>query len=120
MIFWKSNKEKMILAWTTAQLDLNIEIETPFILKTKGDKEIKFDLLIKGFGSKKGTLIITTDDMTEFNTPEAHGYYCSALNPIGYSKYDRENFIDTLNDWGYYGDISNKPDWYTGESWTQE
>ena len=55
--------------------------------------------------------------MEDFNIPEKYGYYCSALNPSEYSKYDKKKFIDTLNDLGFYGDESAKPDWYTGEPW---
>ena len=29
-----------------------------------------------------------------------------------------ERFIDTLNDWGWFGDKSSRPEWYTGAPWT--
>ena len=106
---------KLINAWKKASKDLNIEIETPFFLQT--DKGlIKYDLLVKSFGSEKGTLIITTDDMSEFHTAEKYDFYCSALSPH-YNKYDKVLYIDTLNDWGYFGLLENKPNWYTGEVW---
>ena len=104
----------MISAWQQAEKDLGIVIQTPFMLKEHSEK-IFADLFIKDFGSKKGTVILTTDDMEDFNIPEKYGYYCSALNPSEYSKYDKKKFIDTLNDLGFYGDESAKPDWYTGE-----
>ena len=55
--------------------------------------------------------------MRSCNIPEENGYYCSALNFEHYKNYDRQYFIDTLNDWGYFGDASKKPHWYTGQSW---
>ena len=106
-------KKKIINAWKEASIDLKIEIETPFFLLTDRGL-IKYDLLIKNFGRENGALIITIDDMSEFNTAEKFGFFCSALNPDVYYKYDRENFIDTLNDWGYFGVAEKKPDWYTG------
>lgn len=105
--------KKVIRAWQQAAEDLQIKIQSPFILKTEDNKTIKYDLLVENFGSKLGTLILSTDDMTEFDTAEEFGYYCSALNPIHYSTYDRAEFIDTLEDWGYHGDPSDKPTWYS-------
>jgi len=109
--------EKVIHAWRQAADDLQIKIQVPFILITADNRTVKYDLLIENFGSKLGTLILSMDDMTEFNTAKKLGYYCSALNPDSYSKYDRANFIDTLNDWGFYGETSNKPNWYSGQAW---
>jgi len=109
--------EKMIAAWKRAGDDLQIKIQTPFILKIGDNTEIKFHLLIEKFGSRLGTLILSANNMTEFDTPEKYGYYCSALNPDNYSEYERDHFIDTLSDWGYFGEEVKKPNWYTGEIW---
>ncbi len=110
--------EKVIFAWRQAVVDLQIKIQSPYLLTTADNRTIQYGLLIENFGSKLGTLILSTDDMAEFKTAEQFGYYCSALNPASYSTYDRAHFIDTLNDWGYYGDSSNKPGWYSGQAWS--
>ena len=81
----------MITAWRQASADLKIKIQTPFILTTVDKRKIRFELLIENFGSKNGTVILSADNMTEFDTPEKYGYYCSALNPKGYSTYDRQH-----------------------------
>lgn len=104
---------QVVKAWQEAADDLNIEIQSPFTLLTTNN-DLTFQLLIKNFGSKLGTLTLSTDDMTDFNTPKKYGFYCSALNPLAYDKYDREHFIETLTDWGYYGNAADKPDWYEG------
>ena len=110
-----ANNKSLINAWKKASKDLNIEIETPFFLQT--DKGlIKYDLLVKSFGNENGTLIITIDDMGEFNTAEKYGFYCSALSTY-YNRYDRDLYIETLNDWGYFGLLEKKPNWYTGQFW---
>jgi len=111
--------EKLIKAWEKASKDLDIQIETPFLLKTDNG-EIRYDLLIKNFGSELGTLIITTDNMSEFDKAEKFGFYCSALNPFYYENYDRENYIETLTDWGYFGKQENKPEWYVGHIYDNE
>ena len=112
------NFEKVINAWREAADDLQIKIQSPFILSIPDKKEIKYKLLIENFGNTLGTLIIAIDEMTEFNTAKQGGYYFTALNPDMYSTYERGHFIDTLNDWGYFGDESKKPNWYAGQPWT--
>ncbi|WPP49486.1 hypothetical protein [Catalinimonas niigatensis] len=107
--------KRIVRSWEAAALDLGIKIQSPIILKKDDNKEIKFDLLIEDFGSQLGTIILTVNDMTDFNIPEKYGYYCSALNPYSYDKYDREIFIDTLTDWGFYGNPKEKPECYQGE-----
>lgn len=103
--------DKVIHAWLEAASDLGLEIESPFFLQTKDKGVIKYGLLIKYFGSKSGTLIMSINDTVEFDTPEEYGYHCSALNPYHYSKYQREEFIETLADWGFFGPLDKKPVW---------
>ena len=102
----------MIDSWKKASDDLKIKIQAPFMLITKDKGTFQFDLLIEGFGSPLGTVILSIDNMDEFYTPEEYGYYCSALNSDRYETYNRQRFIDTLTDWGYFGEISKTPDWY--------
>lgn len=107
--------DDVIGAWRQATEELNLHIEAPFVLHTKDGREVTFGLLIRYFGSSLGTLILLTDDMTEFDTPEEYGYYCSALNADSYGTYRRENIVDTLQDWGYYGPPQFRPDWYVAQ-----
>ena len=51
---------------------------------------------------------------------EQDGYYLSGLYPEGYDHYDRENFIATLNDWGWKGPEAERPDWCTDQPWGVE
>ena len=44
------------------------------------------------------------------------GYYGSNLFPP-YRIYDRQLFVDTLNDWGWFGRPGEEPPWYTGKPW---
>jgi hypothetical protein len=45
------------------------------------------------------------------------GYFSCNLYPR-YRAYRRQLFIDTLNDWGWFGEKGKEPPWYTGQSWT--
>lgn len=40
------------------------------------------------------------------------------MNEGAYADYDREVFVDTLNDWGWFGDAQRAPAWFTGRPWT--
>lgn len=108
------SKEKLIEVWKIAAADLKIEIISPFVLKTKNDTELSFLILVKDFGRKLGTVIFSTEDMSDIKSLENYGYYYSALNPLIYSQYNRDLFIDTLKDWGYFGEEFNQPSWYSG------
>jgi hypothetical protein len=46
------------------------------------------------------------------------GFLVSRLNALEYSEYDRTNFVDTLNDWGWFGAQDQTPAWYTGQPWS--
>jgi hypothetical protein len=50
----------------------------------------------------------------DYPMPKDKDYYFSAVNRDSYSKYNRESFIETLEDWGYYGEKASKPEWYNG------
>jgi hypothetical protein len=103
----------MIEAWKKAAEDLNLEIKTPFYLNA-GMGRKKYALLIKRFGSAKGTLVMELDDSFETgdaDLPRKCGYYCSFLNPLCYRIYDRENFVEVLTDWGFFGLPDERPGW---------
>jgi hypothetical protein len=107
--------EKTIAAWQQAAADLDIKIQSPFCLMD-GAKKLYFEILVENFGGPNGTIVFSVDDMSEIKTAENYGFYYSALNLTSYEIYDRQKFIDTLNDWGYFGDPSQKPGWYTGKA----
>ena len=111
----KRDDQQILNAWTKAAAELNIKIHSPFTLTTDDGLAIEFLLLIEGFGSKLGTLIITLDDFDRFDIPEKHRYYCSALNATYYKKYNGDTFMDTLEDWRYFGKPELKPAWYAAK-----
>ena len=64
-------------------------------------------------------MVCITIDMPSGYTSAAKqaGYYYSSLSAEVYSHYDRAEFIDTLNDWQYFGLPEHKPLWYSGIPW---
>jgi hypothetical protein len=110
-------RDKIADAWLAAADDLGIIVTAPFILET-GDEQYSFIALIQNFGRAKGTLIGIPDDLETLRIiADEQGYFYSRLYE-SYETYQRQLFIDTLNDWRWFGDESNKPAWYTGKPWT--
>jgi hypothetical protein len=107
--------EREIAAWRAASRDLGIEFISPFQLKDDGEA-LSYIGLVPGFGSKKGTAIIFENDLQKQNTlirvAAAHGYGYSCLGPDG-SDYDRDSFVEMLNEWEWVVD-EPAPSWYFG------
>jgi hypothetical protein len=111
----------MAEAWISAAKDLGIEVACPYDLDSQG-RTYQYVVLIKYFGSPKGTLVFPLAyrlDEAAVEHGAQKGYFVSSLNEESYGRYDRQLFIDTLNDWGYFGEESERPQWYTGEPWTE-
>lgn len=111
---------EVIKAWKEAAKDLELKIQSPFFLKTDNGDELEYGLLIEDFGSDRGVLVLTTYESMDDDEPWKYGYYSSALNSFHYDKYNRENFIETLTDWGFYGKSENKPYWYKGHLYNND
>jgi hypothetical protein len=112
--------EKVIRAWQEAGAALGIEVITPFEIETD-EGTLQAGTLIVGFGSPKGTLIgpMELGDFEHWSdSASRNGYYFSMLNPKSYSKFDRKQFEETLNDWSWQGDPDRCPSWYTGQPWS--
>jgi hypothetical protein len=94
-------------SWREAGTDLGIDVEVT------GD-----GVLIPDFGSHAGMLCAlrrTQDGWEELRREaEASGAGWSALGH-GFLQYNREMFVDALNDWGWFGN-GPAPTWYTGST----
>ena len=100
--------------WDIAGQELGLELITPFEICISGGHKIHAEFLVKSFGARNGMLIITSYDVVQ--------PYVKELNDLGYGfcvlerleegqTYDREEFVDMLNDWGWMGDPTRKPSW---------
>jgi hypothetical protein len=107
--------EKMRQAWLAAAKELGIEVVAPFTLKTSDGQAHEFLALVRNFGGGVGTLVTSLDnDEVDAGVTDDTGYNWSALNTSTYATYDRETFIEALEDWGWSGPPDKKPGWYTG------
>ncbi len=99
---------------------LRFQFEPAFAAPLQGGKVVNTLGLVRGFGSKIGTLLFSESappSLDEQAAIRAEGYYFSLLFP-SYEKYDEAFFKDTLNDWKYYGQESSRPTWYSGQDWS--
>jgi hypothetical protein len=98
--------EQLWQSWSAAAEDLGIAVE-----------RLREGVVVREFGRPRGTLCAARQDSVELRQEaEQHGMFFSILG-ASYLVYDRELFIDTLNDWGWHS-TADPPSWYTGAPWT--
>ncbi len=103
-------------AWIEAAADLDLLATAPFNLTSRDGTECWFEAHIANFGGPKGTVVGNLgNDLRDIRAE--HGYYASNLSP-SYRTYQRQLFIDSLNDWSWYGEKRKEPRWYTGKPWS--
>lgn len=104
----------MTIAWRQAAADLQVRFEAPFALEHQGSTFWSCGWL-PSFGCASGAVIADRFSAPEiFEVCDALGYYASGLSPYHYETYDRASFMETLNDWGWFGSRSEAPAWFTG------
>ena len=110
--------DAVVATWHTAASELGIRVVTPFEVSTDSGTTV-FPLFLPDFGGASGMVFCVRGvPLGDPAAAKQAGYYCSVLYPQGYSRYDRTMFIDTLNDWQYFGPPESRPAWYTGTPWS--
>ena len=110
---------KVVAAWKAAAADLGIRFTSPFVVTTPDGRSHEHLGLVHQFGRSIGALISVLHEPSEQTPRPAVGeYYWSILGP-GYARYERQEFIDTLAYWQFFGPESERPPWYTGKGWGQ-
>jgi hypothetical protein len=108
---------KVVAAWHDAARDLGIRFTSPFPTE-QGGGAIAYLGLVHQFGRRIGTIISVLDEPSSRTPhPVDDDFFPSQLSD-SYARYDRQFFIDTLNDWQFFGADAEKPIWYTGKSWS--
>jgi hypothetical protein len=103
--------------WIEASKDLEIRFIHPYKFTGLNGKEYEVEGLLPDFGSGKGTLITSrkSDKEAIIMADLTNDYFMSGLSPRYYDKYDREQIIETLSDWGWIGEKQKKPNWLKNE-----
>ena len=113
---------EMAAAWESAAGDLGFAVETAGSVADDDGNPIVYAVRVPQFGSAGGTFCrhvsVAEDELTRLREwASAVGVFCSILTDP-YRSYERELWIDTLNDWGWKAD-GTPPSWYTGAPWTK-
>jgi hypothetical protein len=106
---------KVVAAWKQAEADLGIQFTSPFNAPSADGSTQEHLGLVHRFGRRLGTLIRVLHEPSEKSPhPAGEDYYFSILAP-GYGLYERQLFIDTLDDWQFFGPDCERPAWYSGK-----
>ena len=103
---------KVVAAWSEAAADLGFQFTSPFVIALPNGSHQEHIGLVHHFRRRIGTLISVLDQPSQhFRISADENYFWSILGP-GYSRYSRDDIIETLDDWGYFGPVASRPDWY--------
>ena len=105
------------LACQRAAGTLSIVVIAPCDLLWKG-MTYRYAALFPHFGNARGAMMIALDSSGEHDLAEVGteaGFFCSRVNVSRLTT--KTDFVDMLNDLGWFGQDALKPDWYTGETW---
>jgi len=100
---------------------LGFSFEPAFTVVMKDGSMIQSLGFVRHFGSELGALLFSESQCPSSREGEelqGMGYFYSQLFECFY-EFDEELFKDTLNDWGFFGDEQERPNWYSGAPWTQ-
>jgi hypothetical protein len=111
---------KVVEAWRQAANDLGIKFTAPFVAAIRGSNRTEHLGLVHLFGRRVGTIISVLDQPSSLGSLvrkwRDEDYFVLEL-ASHYGNYDPQLFIDTLNDWGFFGQDADRPEWYTGRPW---
>jgi hypothetical protein len=114
--------ELLAKAWVDAANDLGIEIVAPYqVIDLVTQTNVDCIAWVKSFGSLRGTVVVGRHSQSEEirSLVTVQGMFCSFIDEISYGRYERQLFVETLNDWGWYSMSIRAPNWYTGKPWTE-
>jgi hypothetical protein len=112
--------DQTVAAWRQAAGDLGFQLEAPYVLKYQ-DRSFMCIAYLPHFGGVNGMVVGALVPLPSIGTQvdfriaaDKLNLYYSSINLESYSRYDKDKFIDTLSDWGYYGPAQQLPVWYQG------
>jgi len=113
-VFHRAVDAEILAAWLEASRDLGIRVIAPFSIPVGIGEFLEFEAHLPDFGGPKGLVFGSTDRDDGHDTRGRLGYAWSDGSSM-YKKYDRQLFVDTLNDWGWFGERGRDPSWHTGK-----
>lgn len=107
--------EQVQEAWRRAASELGFEFVSPHAIED-GERRTEYHGFIRNFGGPIGTVFIAGESFDVgigdcALIAKQQGYFFSRLNAEVYGTFDREVFVETLTDWGYFGESGVAPEW---------
>ena len=103
-------KYKVIKHWLNASEMLNFRIKTPFFINIDDNEFRQAAAYLPDYGTPKGMIFDVIDiskgeetDKRIWDWAKDNGIFCSFINFQSYKDYDEKLIIETLKDWGYFG-----------------
>jgi hypothetical protein len=116
-------ESKVVEAWRQAADDLGIRFSSPFSIVTRGGHRMDCIGFVHQYGRRAGTIISVLHQPSSLadlvGKWQDDDHFISVLG-TRYGQYDRQHFIDTLDDWQFFGPDTERPSWYTGKCWRQD
>ena len=111
----------IVNSFRQASRELGFCFEPNFVVSIPNGAHIATLGLVRDFGSSLGALLFCqgfAPSASQQASLKTAGYFWSELYP-SYAEFAAPRFVDTLNDWGFYGKQSDQPVWFTGEPWSR-
>jgi hypothetical protein len=105
--------------WSKAADDLSIRVSAPVDVSTPDGSTIRCEAHILDFATPRGAIVLSRTSAVAFFDAfpdEATRPWASIAYYLG-ATYDRAHFVETLDDWGWFGGEGEAPSWYTGTPW---
>jgi len=105
--------KRLVNQWLSAAADLNLSIVSPLTIYLPSGRGLNAPLLLKNFGGSLGTVIFSSQSDLAGAGEElvGMGYGYSVLIPPRAPEYNRDNFIEMLNEWGWNEEAGPRPSW---------
>ncbi len=106
--------EALAAAWRQAGEDLGIKVRAPYLIRDPESAIVEYVAFLPHYGSSQGALLLFCPPPDYEPDPHAlalareRDTFYSFLNPESYATYDRERFMETLKDYGYFGHEEEK------------
>jgi hypothetical protein len=111
--------DRVIAAWQLAGRLLRVDVVAPFSFRASSESHV-CTAYLPYFGGRNGIVMMETAPPS-FNVDQAVaddaarlGYKWSFINRDRYRAFDRDMFIGTLTEWGFFGPPEKRPEWWLG------
>jgi len=103
-------------AWRQAGEVLGVRVMAPYSLRLPSGALVEVEAFLPDFGGPAGAIAVAADDRHRCSLAVTASPFVSQLSH-SYGRFEQRLFRETLDDWGWFGDPSQRPSWYTGRTW---